>query len=174
MPHHSVKERIMFDLFKRKKEHVMYGELGGKQLARPVFNEKTRSMELQIKDEKYALRGFPRHAFLHGPLGALKRYVKNLIIEEMVKCLPFKIPDENLVEPVRELARVFDLIIEAEDEPEQKKLMGQFKDAICMMLQEDDAWRFRFQWFAEHLDMKKIKLNKADKYFFRGKSFKVD
>jgi hypothetical protein len=166
----------MFEFIKRlfKKEHVMYGELGGKQLARPVFNEKTQSMELQIKGEKYALRGFPRQAILHGPMVPLKRYMKNFIIEALVKCMPFKIPDENLVEPVREMARVFDLLIEAEDEPDMKKLMGQMKDAVCMILHEDDAWRFRWQWAMEKLNMNKIKLNKSDKYFMRGKSFKVD
>lgn len=166
----------MFNFIKRffKKEHVLYGEIGGKQLAKPVFNEKTKSMELQIKDEKYALRGFPRHALLHGPLVPLKRYMKNFVIEAMVKCMPFKIPDDNLVEPVKELARVFDLAIEAEDEPEMKKLMKQFKDPVTIALNEDDAWRFRWQWMMEKLDMNKIKLSKSDKYYFRGKSFKVD
>lgn len=148
--------------------------MGGKQLARPVFNEKTQSMELQIKGEKYPLRGFPRHSLLHGPMVPLKRYMKNFIIEALVKCIPFKIPDENLVEPIRELARVFDLLVKAEDEPDMKKMMGQMKDSICMILNEDDAWRFRFQWAMEKLDMNKIKLSKSDKYFMRGKSFKVD
>jgi len=100
--------------------------------------------------------------------------MKNFVIEALVKCLPYKIPDERLSEPVRELARVFDLVIEAEDEPEQKKLIGQLKDAICMTLQEDDAWRFRVQWAVEKLNVKKFRLNKSDKYYFRGKSFKVD
>ena len=164
----------MFNPFKRKPNSVQYGEKKGKELAQPVFNEKTQSMELHIKGEEYALRGMPRHHFLHGPLAPLKGYMKNFVITAMVKCLPYKIPDDKLVEPVREFARVFDLLIEAEDEPEMKKLMGQFKDAMTMMLQEDDAWRFRFQWAMEKLDMKKIKLNKSDKYYFRGKSFKVD
>jgi len=164
----------MFNIFKRKPNAVQYGSKTGKQLAQPVFNEKTKSMELRIKGERYALRAFPRHHVLHGPLAPLKRYVKNLIIEQLVKCLPYKIPDENLVEPVREIARVFDLLIKAEDEPEMKRLMEQFKDPITMVLQEDDAWRFRFQWAMEKINMKKIKLNKSDKYYMRGKSFKVD
>ena len=150
---------------------VQYGDRQGKELSQPVFNQETQSMEMHIRDEKYPMRGFPRHHVLHGPLAPLKRYIKNLVIEQLAKCLPFKIPDENLVEPVRELARVFDLLSEAEDEPEMKRLVLQFKDAITMTLNEDDAWRYRWQWAMEQLDMNKVKLTEADKYYFRGKSF---
>lgn len=157
-----------------KQKEVQYGDKQGKQISQPVFNKDTNSVELHILDEKYPMRVFPRHHLLHGPLAPLKRYIKNLVIEQLVKCLPFKIPDENLSEPVKELARVFNLLIEAEDEPEMKRLMGQFKDAITMILQEDDAWRYRLQWAAEQLDMKKFKLSEGDKYYFRGKSFNND
>lgn len=157
-----------------KQTVVQYGERKGKELAQPVWNAEKKTTELHIRDERYPMRAFPRNHVLHGPLGPLKRYIKNLIIEQLVKCLPYKIPDENLAEPVRELARVFDLMAQAEDEPEMKRLVGQFKDAICMILQEDDAWRYRLQWAAEQLNMKKFKLNEADKYYMRGKSFNSD
>ena len=166
----SIAKKSMF-LFKRKPNVVQYGDRSGKERAQPVFNEKTQSMELHISGERYPLRGFPRHHVLHGPLAPLKRYVKNFIIEQMVKCLPYKIPDAQLVPPVRELARIFDLAIQAEDEPEMKRLMEQFKDAITMALNEDDAWRYRWQWMMENINMNEVKLNKSDKYFFRGKSF---
>ena len=159
------------DSNRKKYKSVQYGDRDGVQLSQPVFNVDTNSMELHIKGEKYPMRAFPRNHLLHGPMAPLKRYVKNFIIEQVVKCLPYKIPDEQLAEPVREIARVFDLVIQAEDEPEMKRLMGQFKDAITMVLQEDDAWRYRMQWAAEQLDIKKFKLSEADKYFFRGKSF---
>ncbi len=157
-----------------KQTVVQYGERNGKELSQPVFNSETQSMEMHIRDEKYPMRAFPRHHFLNGPLAPLKRYIKNLVIEQLVKCLPYKIPDENLAEPVRELARVFDLMVKLEDEPEMKRLMGQFKDAITMILQEDDAWRYRIQFAAEQLDMKKFKLSEADKYYFKGKSVNKD
>jgi len=157
-----------------KNDKVQYGDRNGKEISHPVFNRDTNSVELHIRGEKYPMRGFPRHHVLHGPMAMLKRYVKNLVIEQLVKCVPYKIPDENLVPPVRELARVFDLLIRAEDEPEMKRLMGQFKDAITMILQEDDAWRYRLQWAAEKLDINKFKLSNADKYYFKAKSFKID
>lgn len=164
----------MWPFKKKEPDSVQYGEKFGKQKALPVYNEKTDSMELHIEGEKYPLRGMPRSSFMHGPLAPLKNYMKNFVVTALAKCLPFKIPDDKMVEPVREIARVFDLVIEAEDEPEMKRLIGQFKDAVCMVLQEDDAWRFRMQWALEKLNMKKIKLNESDKYYFRGKSFKVD
>lgn len=163
----------LFNIFKKKPNSVQYGEKQGQQIARP-FIQKDGSTEMDIKGERYPLRAFPRHHLLHGPMSPLKRYMKNFVIEQLVKCLPYKIPDENLAEPVRELARVFDLCIEAEDEPAQKHLMTQFKDAICMIAQEDDAWRYRLQAFLQKLNMKKVRLNESDKYYFRGKSWKVD
>ena len=165
----------MFDflknLFNRDMEVVKYGSKTGKQKAYPAIDPQTGERILVIKDEKYPLRGFPRGHVLHGPLAPLKGYFKNLIIEQIVKCVPFKIPSEHLTLPVRELERVFNLMITAEDEPEMKKLIGQLRDGICMILEEDDAYRFRIQWFLEHLDIDKIKLSKSDKYYFRGKSF---
>lgn len=158
---------------KKLKESVKYGEEGGQQLARTVI-AKDGSSELEIKGEKYRLRGVPRAHVLHGPMQPLKRYIKTFIVESLMKVLPHKIPDEQLCEPVREIARVFDLVIEAEDEFEMKRQIGQMKDAVCMLMQEDDAWRFRVQWAVERLNIKKVKLNDSDKYFFRAKSFKVD
>ena len=158
-------------LLRRKPEMVQYGSRSGKAKAYAYIDPKTGEKKMKIEGEKYDLRGVPRHHLLHGPMAPLKRYIKNMIIEQMVKCLPHKIPDDQLIIPVRELARVFDLWIEAEDEPEMKRLAGQLKDPICMILQEDDAWLWRFMWFLEQLDMNKMKLTKADKYYFRGKSF---
>ena len=164
----------MINPFRKKlKESAQYGEKGGQQLARHV-RAKDGSLEVEIKDEKYRLRGVPRGHVLHGPMRPLKRYIKVFITESLIKCLPHLLPDDQLCEPVREIARVFDLVIEAEDEFEMKRQIGQMKKGVCGLMQEDDAWRFRVQWALEKLNIKKVKLNKADKYYFRAKSFKVD
>jgi len=172
------KMNIINKLLGKRPEHVKYGELGGRQLARTQINKKTGEIELAIKGEKYPLRCHPRHHVLHGPMVELKRRMKNLVIENLAdqisKTVKHKTPESQWAIPVREIARVFDLMIEAEDEPSMKKLMKQLRDPICMILEEDDAWRFRLQWYLEHLNMKKIKLSKSDKYYFRAKSFKVD
>lgn len=162
-------------LFDRRKV-VEYGDKKGKELARMGINQKTGESELVIKGEKYPLRCSPRSHVLHGSvMTRLKRGMKNLIIENLVNMLqPYKLPQEQWAEPIKELARVFDLMIEAEDEPSQKHLIKQFRDAMIMILQEDDAWRFRAQAFLQKLNMNRIKLNESDLYYFRAKSFKCD
>ena len=166
----------MFNIFNRQKERVVYGDKKGAERARKVIDPKTGEVGLEIEGEKYPIRCFPRGHVLHGPLMVkLKRGIKNLVIENLVNMLlPYKLPEDQWASCVKELARVGDLMIEAEDEPSMKHLMKQFRDAAVMILQEDDAWRFRLQIFLQKLNMNKIKLNKSDKYYFRAKSFKVD
>ncbi len=172
----------MFNFFKKlfdRRKQVEYGDKTGKQQAQPIISEKTGEMELHIKGEKYPLRCHPRHHVLHGNLMiSFKRKMKNMIIEQlaqhMEKMVAYKIPEDQWAKPVKEISRVFDLMINAEDEPSMKHLMRQFRDPICMVLQEDDAWRFRTQIALQKLDMNKIKLNESDLYYFRAKSFKVD
>lgn len=171
--------RKILGIPKKYKEQVMYGVRGGKQLAKSKLN-KDGEIILDIKGEKYPLAGHPRHHFMHGPLSPLKNKMKNLVIESipklLEKCISSQLPEEQWCVSVKAIGKVFDKWIEAEDEPSMKYLAGQIKDAICMFLQEDDAYRFRVQWlFEEMLKYKKdIKLTKADKYYFRAKSFKVD
>jgi len=161
-----------------RRKVVEYGSKTGKQTAQPIINEKNGEIELHITGEKYPLRAHPRHHVLHGPMVELKRKMKNMVIETLAghiaKTVKYKRPESSWAEPIKEIARVFDLCIEAEDEPEMKRLMKQLRDPICMILNEDDAWRFRVQWALEKLNMKKVRLNKSDKYYFRAKSFKVD
>ena len=178
----ALREQVKTNMFKfikklfDRRKVVEYGDKFGKQFAQPGVNEKTGEIETRIKGEKYPLRAFPRHHVLHGSLMVrLKRGLKNLVIENLVNMLqPYKLPEEQWAEPIKELARVFDLMIEAEDEPSMKHLMKQFRDAGIIIGQEDDAWRMRVQIFLQKLNMKRIKLSESDKYYFRAKSFKVD
>jgi len=165
-------------ILRRPPDRVQYGDKKGREKAYPFVDEKTGEMKLRIKGEKEDLRCFPRHHVLHGPMVELKRRMKNLIIESLAehieRTVKYKRSESQWAIPIKELARVFDLWIEAEDEPSMRQLVKQLRDPICMLLQEDDAWRFRLQWFLQHLDMKKVRLDKSDKYYFRAKSFKVD
>lgn len=203
--------------------------------------------------EKYPFPGFPRGHILFGKLSKLKHEIKNQIfndswkklddgdkdVAERVKheVLPrlyelldgFKydlIPPEKMCPPVRELHRAWSVAL-----PDSNRM----RDMVCLILQEDDAYRFRFQWMVPFMkpwmfrffspipfflkaltwlehgevigDMKervrlvrrvmgalledteirasftklfreinwsKVKMGKAEKYFFRGKYFKVD
>jgi hypothetical protein len=142
-------------------------------------------------------------------------------------CLLDMVPPEKMIPAAREVWRVLSKMEEKEPK------LHWFKLALTYVLQEDDAYRFRFQWLAsiltcrlfksplktlqtaltelenaeivgdmkakqrllrrvllallrdkkikslfitffKEMDWKKVKLDRADKYHFRGKWFKVD
>ncbi len=138
--------------------------------------------QMEVEGEKYPMAGFPRGHVLTGPLADLKHKVKNMVfnqvfeeMEKMANELKMDMmPAERMVPAVKELWRVFDLVENAEVTDDMKRRINLIKRVICFFFQEDDAYRFRFQWMMERFDIKKMKLSKADKYYFRGKYFKVD
>lgn len=196
---------------------------------------------MYMNGEKYPFPGFPRGHLLFGKLSKLKHEIKQIFnqswakldngekispdwngIYELFKDYQYDIiPERKMVPSVRELHRAWTKLA-----PDSK-----MKEVVCFILQEDDAYRFRFQWMVpfmgmsrylspvnglerglewmehgevvgdmkervrlvrkvmmailpEHKDFfvklfreinwSKVKLTKADKYFFRGKYFKVD
>jgi hypothetical protein len=175
--------RFFFNwLFKVKPpEMVKYWKWG--QAARAKITEaKDGSMQMIIEGEAHPYPGFPRGHILLGPLAKLKHSIKNRIfnevfaeIEKMTDDMKYDmLPPEKCAPAVRELNRVLDLMEQAEVVEDMKGRIRLIKRILTFFLQEDDAYRFRAQWAYEHLDPKKMKLSKADKYYFRGKYFKVD
>lgn len=65
------------------------------------------------------------------------------------------------------------LLEHAEVVGDMKERQRLFKRIILMVL-EDKETRESFEMLVNELDWKKVKLSKADKYYFRGKYFKVD
>ena len=63
---------------------------------------------------------------------------------------------------------------------EHAEIIGDMKERIRLLrrvllaLLQDEAWRKRFETFFRECDWSKIKMSKADKYYFRGKYFRVD
>lgn len=147
-----------------------------------VIQAESGAMEMEIKGEKYNYPGFPRGHVLIGPLAKLKNTIKNSVfnqvfaeIDAMSKEMKHDmLPPEKLTPAVRELWRVLEELEDAEIVPDMKGRIALIRKVMCFFLQEDDAYRFRYQWVMEHLDLSKVKLTKADKYYFRGKYFKVD
>ena len=147
-----------------------------------VIHGKDGSLQMVIEGEKYPLPSFPRGHILSGPLAKLKHKVKNMVFNKAFEEIE-KLAKENSVnmQPIevcapfiREMWRVFEKLENAEVVPDMKERIKLIKKVMCWFLQEDDAYRFRAQWFLENLDIGKVKLSKADKYYFRGKYFKVD
>ncbi|MBI1834111.1 MAG: hypothetical protein HYR90_04800 [Candidatus Andersenbacteria bacterium] len=254
----------------RLPEMVQYWRFGDVARAKLVTLD-SGAYGMVIEGEKYPLMGFPRGPVLFGPLARLKHIVKNVIFNEAWKLLEEGKTNEEIMNYMKSVA--FPLIIEESKRnkydmfPPEKlcpavkelwramdavgKRMGlddwfkDLRDGIAFFFQEDDAYRFRFQWVAKYinpksfwrkiyrfftrkpysfkkelelvlnflenaeivpdmkgriklikrvmfsfledkdfgklveeivweLDWKKLKLSKADTYYFRGKYFKVD
>ena len=139
-------------------------------------------LQMEIKGEKHKFEGFPRGHVLVGPLAKLKNKVKNMVfnevfkqIEEMAKESEHDmLPAERMCPAVKEINRVMDILENMEVVDDMKGRMRLIKKVLTFFLQEDDAYRFRAQYFLSHIDQKKVALSKADKYFARGKYWKTD
>jgi hypothetical protein len=151
-----------------KKERIYDGKV---EVERLEFKDGQRYTYL--KGAKYPMRGVSRSSVLK-LLYPFKKSLLNMLTKELNNLFPHEVPQEELTEPVKEIARVFDLLIEAEEYEGMKNKWRMIKRGICMFLEEDDAYRYRVQWAVEKLNRKKIKLTKEDKYYFRTKHFRVD
>ncbi len=146
-----------------------------------VTKDKDGSIIMKPEGEKYPFPGMPRSHVLMGPVNSLanfkesfKQKVFNVMFEELAKIVPDAMPPEVMAPAVREIWRVASMMEEAEMTIDMRLRIRNLKKVLCFFLQEDDAYRFRIQWALEKLDMKKVKLTKGDKYYFRAKYFKVD
>lgn len=162
-------------------ESVRYYKTKSAARAR-LKNAKDGSFEMEIQGEKYPFAGFPRGHILMGSLAKLKKSIKDLVFNQVFAELDKMyndievdaLPPEKCCPAVRELNRALQELEDAEVVEDMKGRIRLIKRVLTFFLQEDDAYRYRWQWVMERLDMKKIKLSKGDKYYFRGKYFKVD
>lgn len=173
-------------IFKRKPS-VAKGPIGFEDTGRGIsraYKRKSKDGEEEtvIIGEKYPLRGHSRGSVLLG--GKLKLLSGN--IKEGLKILAMAekdmIPRENLKLPVRAFYDVCDMFIAAEisDVAPKKDVFGSMgmkqkwtfaKKTSCYLLEDDDAYCFRWQLFMEAMAqrIKQIKLTKADKYYFHSR-----
>lgn len=76
--------------------------------------------------------------------------------------------------PVREIYRLFDIMIKREDNLNLKDKWRKIRDITCMIIEFDQSYRFRIQDVLSELNIDEIKLDKIDKHFcsFGNKSLK--
>lgn len=231
----------------RNAEMVSYWKTKDSVEAKVVLS-KQGHYEMHMDGEKYPFPGFPRGNLLFGKLSPLKHVIKNRIfndswvkleqgekidlkdafreIETLYEGIRYDIlPIEKCAPAIREIYRALTVASQG------SKTAKMFTEIICFILQEDDAYRFRFQWivsffpyfrptikhfelgltmleyaevigdmkerqrlfkriimevlkddnvrkrfdiFLKEVNWSKVKLTKADRYFFRAKYFKVD
>lgn len=129
-----------------------------------------------MQGEKYPFMGYPRGVLLFGPLSPLKHQIKNKIFNETWKKLDDNasqeeimsnvrtsldevftlaekgrldmVPYEKLCPPVKELWRSFE-VVESKVGLSTAIKVRQLKEIMCFILQEDDAYRMRFQWIVK-------------------------
>lgn len=231
----------------QKKEMVQYWKYKDAVEAK-IVRAPEGHVVMYMEGEKYPFPGHPRGTLLYGNLSPLKHEIKNRIFnaihyqlaegksEEWVRhylrteALPYiyklveenkydLVPFEQMNPPIKELYRAMTKV----------GVNPWLKEAVCLIFQEDDAYRWRFQWltkffphfwkpslkhfekalsmiehaeevddmkererlwrngflfmlkdhpkfwaFVKEVNWNKLRLTKADKYFFRAKWFKVD
>jgi len=238
---------IFRKLFKRKREELPDVDRG--RYPKKLEIEKGKGNFIHIIGAKYPMRGIPREHFLKKILDPFKRKVNKtfleggssfkllldkIMISNVWKLIYEEVPDDQLSEPVKEIARVldlmiveiwakekakwtayrkfgcsfieedfayryraqwllehidieklmsdpakevarvFDLLVEAERNQGMKKKWQSYKRTLCALFRENPDYYYYLQYFLKHLDMKKVKLSKGDRYYFRCKEFKVD
>lgn len=67
--------------------------------------------------------------------------------------------------PIRELHRAFTLVRSREGEPEMQAKWTEMRDIICLFLEFDDAYRFRFMELMLEYDKEQAKFTPADCYW---------
>ena len=145
---------------------VQYWKNGDQARAKLITINGSYAME--IEGEKYPLWGFPRGPVLFGPLARLKKMTKELLFNHVWKLLDEGQTNEEIMGYVKHVAlseimkeiekskydffpsfRMCPAVQELYRAMEKIGLNKTLKEGICFFFQEDDAYRFRFQWIAK-------------------------
>lgn len=141
----------------------------GDSVEAKVYRSPKGHYEMQMQGEKYPFLGYPRGSLLFGKLSPLKHQIKNRVFNDTWAMLEQKIPEyeiraslanawqeiymlaeqtkydmvpyEKMIPPVKELHRAMTVV----------GVSSTLRDIICFILQEDDAYRMRFQWLVKFL-----------------------
>lgn len=176
--------KFFFNLKFRIKEPEMveYWRKSSDPARARLRNAKDGSLEMEIKDEKYAFPGFPRGHILTGPLAGLKKKVKDMLfnqifaeIDKMSQEMKHDVmPPERMPLAVRHIWETFEKLEHMEVTDDMKGRIKLIKKVLCFFLCEDDAYRFRAQMFLDLIDQKTVALTKQDLYYARAKYWKPD
>lgn len=170
------------------KYHLKPGEKGEFQIE-DIYTPKEGGVYSHIKSFPVPFKGFP-HSFYVDLVASIKwtvpaminfikvgmkrpslaklRSLKN-IASMAIKTFHSKLnPEKPLPKRystfVREIHRVSSLLIDRENNPNLKKEWMMVRDLFCMILEFDNAYRYRFQDILAELDLDKIKLSETDLY----------
>jgi len=77
---------------------------------------------------------------------------------------------ENLPPCLKEVHRLFGLMIDISNAERVKERFAQVRDLVILALYEDTSYRWALQYIAKHADMKKLELSDDDKFWFKTRS----
>lgn len=118
-----------------------------------------------LKGRKFPFPGFP-HAGIVAAMAMIKRLIPSLISSYHGLIKPKLIKPERYSKSIREIYRLFNLLIEREKSDGMKQKWIQMRDLVCMTLEFDNAYRFRLQDVLSEINLDEIKPTDGDKYYF--------
>ena len=233
--------KFLYKLYYRLFPLEMVGWWKQKEAVRATLTiDKQGHQIMWMEGEKYPFPGYPRgHLLVNGentftPFSTLKHQIKNRIFNEAWAKLEEGVPKEQVLRelPLEEIYALaeesrYDMVPFQKLVPCVKEMYRawgshnpRLRDIFIFIMQEDDAYRMRFQFlaywakkkgldyafdmlenaevvgdmkerirlikrillleptflqgFIDRLDLKKVRLSKADLYFFRAKYFRPD
>jgi hypothetical protein len=134
-----------------------------------IVKDKDGNQIMILEGEKYPIQGFPRSHILFGKLSPLKHHIKNQIFNDSWWSLERGEPKEDVIRNIK--AKLFGDIQKYADDlkydmmppeamcPSVREIhrawtkvspeTGKLRDYLCLILQEDDGYRFRVQWLVK-------------------------
>jgi len=118
-----------------------------------------------LKGLTFPMKGFPDKKSTKA-VGLMKRIIP-FAFEVMYNRLKPVIPEDpnEYSKSVRELYRVFSLLIKRESNETMKRKWQEMRDIICIILEKDLAYRLRMQDVLSEINLDEIRLDEGDKQF---------
>lgn len=121
--------------------------------------------------KKYPFPGFPNRKIVWQTARA-KRLIP-IAVDWMYDFIKLSLPENPQLycKFVREIYRLFNIAIERNTSPGQKKKWVKIRDIVCMFAEYDNAYRFMFQDIAEEANLEEMKMTNGDKWWFTVMDF---
>jgi len=129
-----------------------------------VVKPKEGGVLTYVEGHPYPFPGLPlsrmvrKSALIKALFPAIIKGAKYVI--EKDKCDP-----KLFSKPVREVYRLFNILIEREKSDRMKEMWANMRDVVCYILEFDSAYRFRLQDVLPEIDLDAIKPDEATEYF---------
>ena len=173
--------RIIFSLFLKKKAgkppdikafHIKASDKEREKMVevRPEC-PKEGGLLTHFPSQKFPFPGFPDRNIVF-KIGFAKHLIPLGIdwMHEQIK--PFIPKNPNLYSrPVREMYRVWNIMIERDTRPEIKEKFTKMRDVLCVVAEYDDYYRFVGQDAAGEIRLEELVLQDADKWWFLPKPY---